>query len=153
MAKAAQTVGARVRQIREETGLNLSNFAKQYLSGSASARNVSRIESGEVAPTEKTLERIAHGKYDMSWLRTGELTLSPGASVRVPGLAARLTEVRTARKLNKLQLSRQAGLGETSKNVGRIENREVAPRYSTILRLASALGVEAAYLIHGHNAA
>ncbi len=43
------------------------------------------------------------------------------------------------------QLAREAGI--TQKALSKIENNEVEPRFSTILRLAKALGVEPSELV------
>lgn len=52
-------VGDRVRRLRNELGLSQRAFAQLVLSENASARNIGRIEQGEVMPRQATLERIA----------------------------------------------------------------------------------------------
>lgn len=143
--------GSRVQQTRLAMGVSMRGFAVQALSKGASAKNIGRIENEQVVPRADTLERIAAlGKVDLAWLSTGSTAIYPTKVVQTPGIGARVASYRKARGLTMRELARRAKLGESSKNVGRIEIGEVRPRGATLGRLAAALDVSVEQLAFGN---
>jgi transcriptional regulator with XRE-family HTH domain len=62
-------------------------------------------------------------------------------------IGRRLRTERTRRFLTQEQLAQKAGISQ--KQLSKIENDEVEPRFSTILSLADALGVEPEIFLEG----
>jgi transcriptional regulator with XRE-family HTH domain len=62
-------------------------------------------------------------------------------------IGRRLRAERTRRFLTQVQLAEKAGISQ--KQLSKIENDEVEPRFSTILSLADALGVEPEIFLEG----
>jgi transcriptional regulator with XRE-family HTH domain len=62
-------------------------------------------------------------------------------------IGRRLRAERTRRFLTQAQLAEKAGISQ--KQLSKIENDEVEPRFSTILSLADALGVEPEIFLEG----
>lgn len=134
--------GARIRSMRQAAGLSQLDFARLVFEGSPSSRNIGRLESEEVTPRVDTLVRIALAcRADVHWLAEGRVSTAPMEPVRVPLVGVRVAQLRERRGISRLALARAAGLGASSRNVGRIETGEVYPRRGTVERLARALGV------------
>jgi transcriptional regulator with XRE-family HTH domain len=64
-------------------------------------------------------------------------------------IGRRLRAERTRRFLTQEQLAQKAGISQ--KQLSKIENNEVEPRFSTILSLAEALGVEPEIFLEGDD--
>ncbi len=142
--------GTRLALVRRDLGLSKLALARAALSNGASSKNIGRIEAEEVTPRVGTLGRVAEfGGVNLEWLATGECVLKPGTVCRTGGVGARIKEARLARGLTRNALSREAGLGNTTKNVDRLEVREHAPRAATLVKLANVLKVSPTYLAYG----
>jgi transcriptional regulator with XRE-family HTH domain len=63
-------------------------------------------------------------------------------------IGRRLRAERTKRFLTQAQLAQKAGISQ--KQLSKIENDEVEPRFSTILSLADALGVDPEIFLEGN---
>jgi transcriptional regulator with XRE-family HTH domain len=149
--KAENGFGKRVTLVRQEANLNKTAFAKMALSPNASAKNIGRIENEEVTPRAQTLAKIASvGGVDIQWLATGECKLKPGSVVRTAGIGERIATARRAKGMSRLGLAQAAGLGESTKNVSRLETGEHRPRAATLERIAATLKVPVAYLAYGN---
>lgn len=135
--------GARIRSLRQAAGLSQLAFAQVVFGGTPSARNIGRLEREEVTPRRTTLERIANAcNVDARWLAQGNIVVADsGQVIRLPQLGERIRTIRAKRGMTRLALARKSGLGESSRNVGRIESSEVYPRLATVRRLADALNV------------
>ena len=64
-------------------------------------------------------------------------------------IGRRLRAERTRRFLTQAQLAQKAGISQ--KQLSKIENDEVEPRFSTILSLADALGAEPEIFLEGEG--
>ena len=64
-------------------------------------------------------------------------------------IGRRLRAERTKRFLTQAQLAQKAGISQ--KQLSKIENDEVEPRFSTILSLADALGAEPEIFLEGEG--
>jgi transcriptional regulator with XRE-family HTH domain len=135
--------GARIRTLRQTAGLSQLAFARLVFGGAPSARNVSRLEREEVTPRASTLTRIAQAcNVDAKWLAQGDIVCATsGQVVRLPQLGERIRVIRTKRGMSRLALARKSGLGESTRNIERIESCEVYPRLATVRRVADALNV------------
>lgn len=148
--KITQGYGQRVRATRLSTGTSMQAFAKRSLSKGASAKNIGRIEKEQVTPRIDTLERISSvADVDLNWLVTGRTDIRDTHVVKTAGIGQRVEALRQARGLSMRALARNAQLGTSAKNVGRIEIGEVRPRGATLGRLANALNVSVDHLAFG----
>lgn len=148
--KITQGFGKRVQMVRSDLGASQHAFATKALSKGASAKNIGRIEQEQVTPRIDTLEKIAAaGNVDMQWLVTGKTVIKPTRVVKAAGIGSRVAALRTKRGLTMKELAQKARLGDSSKNVGRIETGEVRPRGETLTRLAGVLGVPVEQLAYG----
>jgi transcriptional regulator with XRE-family HTH domain len=142
--------GKRVQMARKDQNATQVAFARMALSGGASAKNIGRIEKEEVTPREETLKKIAKAAgVDINWLATGKTQLKGNCLVKTAGIGTRITQMRKARGLSLLALAEKSGLGQSSRNVSRLESGEVRPRLATLGRVASALGVPVEQLAYG----
>jgi transcriptional regulator with XRE-family HTH domain len=143
-------IGDRVHSLRTALGVSQLKLAKGALSEGASAKNIGRIEQGEVTPTLKTLAKIAYAtNVDVSWLVTGQAQMQEGKPVRVPGIGRRLSAVRANRGLSQRKTAAFLSESPSAKNVGRIEAAEVCPMPETLRRLADGLGTTVNHLVNG----
>lgn len=143
-------VGQRVSAVRAEFGISQHQFALGTLSANASAKNIGRIEQGEVTPRLSTLAKIAlAADIDYEWLVTGKVHLADGKPVRVPGIGQRLSQVRERRGLSQRQTAAFLSESPSAKNVGRIEQCEVRPLPRTLRSLAHGLNTSVEYLVNG----
>ncbi len=148
--KIAPGYGKRVTLVRLDTELGKEAFARLALSEGASAKNISRIEVEEVTPRPMTLAKIAtFGGVSLEWLARGKVALRANDIVRTGGVGARIAEVRRKRGLTRNALARKAGLGNTTKNISRLEDREHLPRARTLVKIADVLKVSPEYLAYG----
>jgi transcriptional regulator with XRE-family HTH domain len=65
----------------------------------------------------------------------------------VPTIAERLRDLRIARVLTQEALGRKSGVSQVT--IARIESGKYAPRFSTIHKLAEALGITAQEFVEG----
>lgn len=142
--------GMRLAAVRMEAGLSKHAFALKVLSERASAQNIGRLEKESVVPRLATLLKIAeHTGCNLAWLVTGQASVEENLPLRVPGIGRRIEEARHKKGLSQRALANLAHLGDSAKNVGRIEQREVQPLWRTVLRLARALKVAPEQLVYG----
>lgn len=142
--------GQRVFAIRRASGLGKAAFAQTVLSASASAKNISRIEQEEVTPREATLRKIAeYGNVDLHWLTTGQCVLKPGDLVDALGVAQRISDERQRAGLSCRALARASELGDSAKNIQRLEAGEHRPTFRSLSKIARALKVPATRLVYG----
>ncbi len=150
MYQIAPGYGKRVALVRADSTLGKEAFARQALSAGASAKNISRIEIEEVSPRTMTLAKIAtFGGVSLEWLAKGQMALKPNDICRTGGVGARIAEVRRKRGLTRNALARAAELGNTTKNISRLEQREHMPRARTLVKIAKVLQVSPQYLAYG----
>lgn len=143
-------VGQRVSAIRAELGLSQRKMAQIAFAGNASAKNIGRIEQGEVTPRFLTLAKIALvSDVDFAWLLTGKAELAEGKPVRVPGVGQRVAKTRARRGLSQRKAAAFLSPSPSAKNVGRIEQGEVRPLPRTLRTLAEGLGTSVHYLVNG----
>lgn len=86
-----------------------------------------------------------------AWLATGAQVLKDNQVVEVPGVGSRIFEARIARGLSLVKLSRAADLGNTAKNISRLEGLEFAPKLGTVQRIAKALHMSPSWLLYGNQ--
>jgi transcriptional regulator with XRE-family HTH domain len=142
--------GKRVQMARKDMSATQVAFARMALSCGASAKNIGRIEKEEVTPREVTLQKIADVTgVDINWLATGKTQLKQNCVVKTAGIGSRIAQMRQARGMTLRTLAEKSGLGQSSKNVSRLESGEVRPRAVTLGRVASALGVSMERLAYG----
>jgi transcriptional regulator with XRE-family HTH domain len=147
---AIKGFGKRVNLARKDLKSTQVALAQRALSPRASAKNIGRIEQEEVSPRSSTLQKIATATgVDVAWLATGKTPLRQNCVVRTAGIGPRISHFRIDRGLTMRALAEQAGLGESSRNVGRLESGEVRPRAGTLARLAKTLGVSVERLAYG----
>lgn len=150
MLKIKPGFGARVAMVRKDSGMSKLAFARLALSDGASSKNMGRIEAEEVTPRPMTLAKIAvFGGVSMEWLTQGQMALLPNDICRTGGVGQRIREVREAAGMTRCELSRISGLGNTTKNIDRLEVREHTPRARTLVKIARALNVSPTYLAYG----
>ena len=143
--------GKRVELVRRDTRLGKELFARLALSPNASAKNISRIEIQQVSPRLSTLNKIASfGGVDLNWLATGTCALRPNDIVRTADIGQRIAHLRRQSGLSRCALSRKAKLGNSTKNISRLETGEHRPLARTIVRIAEVLNVTPTYLAYGH---
>lgn len=140
----------RIALLRADTGMTQEVFARMALSPNASAKNIGRLEQGEVTPRKTTLAKLASfADVSEGWLLTGNVPLHSTRRVRTAGFGARLRKARLEQGMSARALAMYAGLGASAKNVTRLENREHLPTGRTVIRLAQALNVSPMVLAAG----
>lgn len=145
-----QGYGRRVALVRRDTGLSRQSFARAVLSPGASAKNIGRVEDQEVVPTLHTLHKVAAAcDVDFEWLVKGECPLLPFDIVKTGGIGARIRVLRTVRGLTRNALARESKLGNTTKNISRLEDGTHRPRARTVVKIAKALNVDPRFLAYG----
>lgn len=153
-------IGARIRAMREATVKRQeavkkpipgkAAFAKLILGSKATARELDAIEAGEKALPESCLKRVAEAlQVPYQWLTTGHASFQANDIIRLPGVGRRITEARMSKGLTYIELSRRVQLGETSRNVARLEDHVHCPKLSTIERIAEACAVPSSYILFG----
>lgn len=125
-------LGEKLRLLREEKGLSLSDFAKQC---NTSVSYLSEIERGNVYPAVHTIKKIA-----------AELEVPLGILVGQGGsLGQKVRQAREEQGLTQASLAEKAGVSPGL--IGQIENGKVQPSLQTIEKLASVLGTSPCYFI------
>jgi transcriptional regulator with XRE-family HTH domain len=143
-------VGQRVSTLRAQLGVSQQRMARHALSPNASAKNIGRIENGEVTPTVHTLAKIAVvSNVDFAWLVTGQAQLEENKPIRVPGVGKRVEQMRLRNGMSQREAAALLSPNPSAKNVGRIECGEVCPTPRTLRRLAEGLGTSMEYLVNG----
>lgn len=145
-----QGYGKRVQMARADIRATQVGLARAALSTGASAKNIGRIEKEEVTPRASTLKKIADATgVDLTWLATGRTQYRQNCVVRTPGIGPRIAQFRADRGLTLRALAEQSGLGQSSKNISRLESGEMRPRAETLGRISVALGVSRDRLAYG----
>lgn len=130
--RAAISLGERLRLVREERGLSLSELAEK---AGISPSYLSEIERDNVYPAIHTLKLLANSlKVSVSSL------IGPGGTI-----GQKLRRAREEQGLSQAALARSAGVSPGL--VGQIEHGRVQPSLQTIEKLAGVLGVSPCYLI------
>lgn len=143
-------VGPRVKAIRNQMGLSQLEMAKGILSPKASAKNIGRIEQGEVLPRLRTLSKIAAAtNTDLTWLVTGKAAIQEGKPILVPGVGFRAERLRIKKGISQRKIATFLSAKASARNVGRIEQGEVRATPETLRKLARGLGTTTKYLING----
>lgn len=138
ITRVSITPGQRVRVLRTENGLTLSQLAEKVGIG---ASYLSEIERGRVNPAPVTLGKIAEA-----------LNVSiAGILGPLAGLGSRLRRAREDLGYSQADLANKAGVSPGL--VGQIERDEVQPSLMTLDNLAAALGVSPCYLIQEEDPA
>lgn len=126
------SLGERLRLVREERGLNLSELAEK---AGISPSYLSEIERDNVYPAVHTLKTLA------GILKVSVSTLvGPGGA-----MGQKLRRAREEQGLSQAALARGAGVSPGL--VGQIEHGRVQPSLQTVEKLAGVLGVSPCYLI------
>ncbi|TDA69440.1 MAG: transcriptional regulator [Clostridia bacterium] len=126
------SLGERLRVIREERGLSLSELAEKV---SISPSYLSEIERDNVYPAVHTLKALA-----------GTLKVSVSTLVGPGGaMGQKLRRAREEQGLSQAALARSAGVSPGL--VGQIEHGRVQPSLQTIEKLAGVMGISPCYLI------
>lgn len=143
-------VGHRVSAVRAQLGVSQHKLALGALSTNASAKNIGRIEQGEVTPTLRTLAKIALATdTNFAWLVTGKAQVADGHPIRVPGIGKRVQKSRLRSGLSQREAAGLLSPSPSAKNVGRIEQGDVCPMPRTLRALAAGMGTTMSYLVNG----
>lgn len=130
--------------------LEKNQIARKLLGSSAKVSDLEKMELGEFNYTDEVVKRIAlFFKVPTDWLKSGTTKFADMDVVRTPGIGRRITEARMSAGLTFIELSRKAAMGNTSRNVARLEDCVHWPRKSTINRIAAACSVPADYILFG----
>jgi transcriptional regulator with XRE-family HTH domain len=138
----ATTIGQRVRQARQAQGLTIEQLARQ---AGVTQRAVSEIERERTrCPQAATLTALAAAlAVTPTWLDTTE----PIASSQL-AIGQRLRACRADRGLTQAQLAQRAAV--SAHTLSRLERTVTSPpRATTLVRLATALDVDPAWLRSG----
>ncbi|HHX51464.1 MAG TPA: helix-turn-helix domain-containing protein [Clostridia bacterium] len=126
------SLGEKVRLLREQKRINLSNFAEK---ANISVSYLSEIERGNVYPALHTLKKIAEA-----------LEVSVSSLVGKGGLLGnKLRMAREEQGLTQGELAQEAGV--SAGLIGQIEQGKVQPSLQTIERIADALGTSPCFFI------
>ena len=142
---------AQLKSLRIQSGLSHKQL---YEKSKVSERQISRIESSGTYydAREYTAERLARALGVEVDTLADNVTVDPG---QLDGTVRnyqsihpkRLRDLRTRKKFSRRKLAKKSGLSE--KQIGRVETSEtdVPVRMNTMIKLASALGVDAEMLL------
>ena len=143
---------AKLKSLRIQRRLSCKELAEK--SNKVSARTISRIETSDTERDVRihTAERLADALDVSVEMLTGDVTVNPGHLDGTEGSdqsihPKRLKDLRTRKKLSRSKLAERSGISE--RQISRIENSktEVPVRMNTMIKLASALGVNAETLL------
>ncbi|GAW93016.1 helix-turn-helix domain-containing protein [Calderihabitans maritimus] len=126
------SIGEKIRLLREEKGLSLSQLAKEV---KLSVSYLSEIERGSVAPGLATVKKIAEA------LNVPVFTIM--APVNSTGYKLKL--LREEQGLTQAQLAEKAGV--SAGLIGQIEHGRVQPSLKTLEKIGEALGVAPCYFV------
>lgn len=156
-----KAVGARLRQLRENyqarakaqdnrTALSLSQLARKLYGRQATVKGMDAYETGTATLSKEQVGQISsfYG-VPSDWLAKGTAKFAHNDIIRLPGVAGRITTARTEKGLTQRGLSVKAALGETTKNISRLEDYSHSPRLGTIQKISQALDVPETWLLYG----
>ncbi|AKX94426.1 helix-turn-helix domain-containing protein [Neomoorella thermoacetica] len=132
--KNDNSVGARLRRLREQKGITLSELSRR---SGVSLAHISEIERSRSTASLKTLEKLAAvlEVSTSSLLRSGQQD----------SLGAKLKRLREKIGLTQKELAQQVGISHSL--IGQIETDRIQPSLSTLSSLAEALGVSTCYFL------
>lgn len=132
--KNENNVGARLRRLREQKGITLSELSRR---SGVSLAHISEIERSRSTASLKTLEKLAAvlEVTTSSLLRAGQEDT----------LGNRLKRLREKIGLTQKELAQQVGISHSL--IGQIETDRIQPSLSTLSSLAEALGVSTCYFL------
>lgn len=132
--KNDNSVGARLRRLREQKGITLSELSRR---SGVSLAHISEIERSRSTASLKTLEKLAAvlEVSTSSLLRSGQQD----------SLGAKLKRLREKNGLTQKELAQQVGISHSL--IGQIETDRIQPSLSTLSSLAEALGVSTCYFL------
>ncbi|GLI16741.1 transcriptional regulator [Moorella thermoacetica] len=132
--KNDNSVGARLRRLREQKGITLSELSRR---SGVSLAHISEIERSRSTASLKTLEKLAAvlEVSTSSLLRSGQQD----------SLGAKLKRLREKIGLTQKELAQQVGISHSL--IGQIETDRIQPSLSTLSSLAEALGVSTCYVL------
>lgn len=127
-------VGARLRRLREQKGITLSELSRR---SGVSLAHISEIERSRSTASLKTLEKLA-AVLEVS-------TSSLLRSNREDSLGGKLKRLREKIGLTQKELAQQVGISHSL--IGQIETDRIQPSLATLSSLAEALGVSTCYFL------
>ncbi|GAF24755.1 helix-turn-helix domain-containing protein [Neomoorella thermoacetica] len=132
--KNDNSVGARLRRLREQKGITLSELSRR---SGVSLAHISEIERSRSTASLKTLEKLAAvlEVSTSSLLRSGQQD----------SLGAKLKRLREKIGLTQKELAQQVGISHSL--IGQIETDRIQPSLATLSSLAEALGVSTCYFL------
>ncbi len=127
-------VGARLRRLREQQGITLSELSRR---SGVSLAHISEIERSRSTASLKTLEKLA-AVLEVS-------TSSLLRSSQEDTLGNKLKRLREKMGLTQKELATQVGISHSL--IGQIETDRIQPSLATLSSLAEALGVSTCYFL------
>ncbi|MDN5347204.1 MAG: hypothetical protein PWP65_768 [Clostridia bacterium] len=128
------SVGERLRRLREQKGITLSELSRR---SGVSLAHISEIERGRSTASLKTLDKLASV--------LGVTTSSLLRSVNEDPLGSKLRRLREKIGLTQKELAEQVGISHSL--IGQIETGRIQPSISTLSSIAEALGVSTCYFL------
>ncbi len=135
------TIHGRIALLRQRLGLSQRVFGERI---SRSVAYVSKVESGQLQPTEDVLRAIS-GAFGVSetWLRTGK------GRLEVESVGDRVKLVRKARDYTQEELAEEIGCSRNT--IGMIERGTVRPGEEITERLCDRLWINRNWLLTGQG--
>lgn len=127
-------IGRKIRDLREQRGLTLSQVSQR---AGLSAAHVSEVERGLSAASLKTLEKLAEVLEVSTAVLLGKDECDP--------LGERMRRLRERMGLTQKELAESVEVSHAL--VGQIENGRLTPSVATLSKLATALGVSPCYFL------